>query len=89
MVASEEKSEKVQEAATGEHDQCVKCCTCRLRPPGGTLSAVPACLQLTEDDLEATKLDPKEVFTFKCVSTCQLQTTSVSTLFTMSVSTGR
>lgn len=28
---------------------------------------VPVCLQLTEEDLEANKLDPKEVFTFNCV----------------------
>ncbi|AWP13715.1 bone morphogenetic protein receptor type II (serine/threonine kinase) [Scophthalmus maximus] len=39
----------------------VLCTVSESEPAGGTLSAVPACLQLTEDDLEATKLDPKEV----------------------------
>ncbi|XP_061580070.1 bone morphogenetic protein receptor type-2-like isoform X1 [Cololabis saira] len=31
------------------------------QPPGGAVPSVPICLQLTEKDLEATKLDPKEV----------------------------
>uniref|UniRef100_A0A3Q4BN85 receptor protein serine/threonine kinase n=1 Tax=Mola mola TaxID=94237 RepID=A0A3Q4BN85_MOLML len=30
-------------------------------PLGGAVAIVPICLQLTEEDLEATKLDPKEV----------------------------
>lgn len=49
----------------------VDCCGCVLRkhcnrpccPLGGAVASVPVCLQLTEEDLEATKLDPKEVFT--------------------------
>uniref|UniRef100_A0A3B5A5P1 Serine/threonine-protein kinase receptor n=1 Tax=Stegastes partitus TaxID=144197 RepID=A0A3B5A5P1_9TELE len=38
--------------------QCSNCSCC---PPGGVGSSVPVCLQLTEEDLEANKLDPKEV----------------------------
>lgn len=39
-------------------------CPCCL--PGGAVPSAPVYLQLTEEDLEATKLDPKEVFTYSC-----------------------
>lgn len=43
---------------------CLTCCCNRpCCPPGGAVSSVPVCLQLTEEDLETNKLDPKEVFT--------------------------
>lgn len=40
------------------------CCNCPCCPPGGAVPSVPVCLQLTEEDLEATKLNPKEVWYF-------------------------
>ncbi|XP_028289634.1 bone morphogenetic protein receptor type-2-like [Parambassis ranga] len=36
-------------------------CTISESHSGGAVPSVPVCLQLTEEDLEATKLDPKEV----------------------------
>lgn len=42
------------------------CCNSHRWPLDNTLSSIPVHLQLTERDLVATKLDPKEVFTIIC-----------------------
>ncbi|XP_069010602.1 bone morphogenetic protein receptor type-2-like [Embiotoca jacksoni] len=39
----------------------VLCSISESQHSGGAVSSIPVCLQLTEEDLEATKLDPKEV----------------------------
>ena len=45
-----------------------------VSPVGGSLLSGPVFLQLTQEDLEGTKLDPKEVHDLKPLKTPQLTT---------------
>ncbi|XP_008295989.1 bone morphogenetic protein receptor type-2-like, partial [Stegastes partitus] len=57
-VAEKNRNYERQQLLWTSVSQCSNCSCC---PPGGVGSSVPVCLQLTEEDLEANKLDPKEV----------------------------
>ncbi|XP_041807383.1 bone morphogenetic protein receptor type-2-like isoform X2 [Chelmon rostratus] len=48
-------------ATTGQTPAYILCSISESENTGGAVPSIPVCLQLTEEDLEATKLDPKEV----------------------------
>ncbi|XP_054871277.1 bone morphogenetic protein receptor type-2-like [Amphiprion ocellaris] len=56
-----EKNRNHERQQTRPSDVSVICSAAKSQHNGGAGPSVPVCLQLTEKDLEATKLDPKEV----------------------------
>ncbi|XP_070832469.1 bone morphogenetic protein receptor type-2-like isoform X2 [Chaetodon trifascialis] len=54
-------SDSSMPATTAQTPATTLCSISESEHTGGAGSSVPVCLQLTEEDLEATKLDPKEV----------------------------